>query len=112
MDATEAQTYAARSTVDGNGIGVAPVGGPVEAGEEERGKEAEALKAQVDGCGEAGTSASAEAASRRVRLPGSATMARDWILRLGQSRPGPMNHERGKSGVHPHELEAPRGWWA
>jgi len=62
MDATEAQTYAARSTVDNSGVGVAPAGGPVEA-EEDRGKEAEALKAQVDGCGEAGTSASAEAAA-------------------------------------------------
>jgi hypothetical protein len=34
--------------------------------QQERGKEAEALKAQVDGCGEAGASASAEAGARRV----------------------------------------------
>ena len=75
MDATEAQTYAARSTVDNSGVGVAPAGGPVEA-EEDRGKEAEALKAQVDGCGEAGMSARAEAAARRVETRASQAVRR------------------------------------
>jgi len=39
--------------------------------ENERGKEAEELKAQVDRCGEAAASASAEAAARRVETRAS-----------------------------------------
>jgi len=61
---------------------------------------------------EAGEAAESSAPRLQAAAQAVRRRLRHWILRLGQSRPGPMNHERGKSGVHTHELEAPRGRWA
>ncbi|CAD6332623.1 unnamed protein product [Miscanthus lutarioriparius] len=93
-----------RSNLDGNGVAAAreaELWKQEKEGEQE--KETDALKAQVDGCGEAGASASSDAAARRGawrRAPSrsgddGSEAERVEPLRLGQSRPGPMNHESG-----------------